>query len=540
MISIQKLPSLGPEMRETLRSHILRKRQRLKQELEQDAIEKRLKMEREIKRAQDALTLDQIKDQLLGLEKKLENLKTEKHNLFVQLKQVLSENQTKRKQDQEAQQQVDEGQKKQKLESNHQNNPTATTTTNNIQVQQSTSFSGQQFNLTNYHNTQPSSYNEPPQPRSPATQLFSKFPPSKNFTNEQTRSSQPEHHIATSSSSTTSPHGMTALYHQQPAIYQQDPHKLFSNLRPLAHQQINQQQLIELATNSSGRSQNHVAMQTNSIRPFEGNNINLQQSELPTQPLKSQFLSHFANNLPFNSLPPSLQLSAVSSAVPTSRQYDARFLADLAATSQSQFRLNNFSSTSRTPPDSRNNFGVDFASLYHPSNQLLLGNLNHSNGNSSRPPHRQDQLPLDFQSSQTQFTRLLNQSNQHQLEPTISDIAQQHKQPPSSSSTSSRVRKQPPFGQHQTNLDFLYAPNQSKSEITQLVSNPPNGLYPTASSANMMNFDPAAYHHQHLVAQQLNRLQYEQASRLYQSNTNFPNYLNQKKPKSKNHYHSNK
>lgn len=101
-------------MKGALRTHIMRKRQRLKQELEQDAIEKRMRKEKELKRIQDAMTLDQIKEQLSVLEKKLESLKNEKHTLFVQLKQVLSDGNNKRKQDDS------EAQKKQKtdMESN--------------------------------------------------------------------------------------------------------------------------------------------------------------------------------------------------------------------------------------------------------------------------------------------------------------------------------------------------------------------------------------------------------------------------------------
>lgn len=77
-------------MRQALKQHILRKRQRLKQEIEQEAIEKRLKREKELKQIHDTMTLDQIKEQLTSLEKKLTSLRDEKHNLFVQLKQVLS------------------------------------------------------------------------------------------------------------------------------------------------------------------------------------------------------------------------------------------------------------------------------------------------------------------------------------------------------------------------------------------------------------------------------------------------------------------
>lgn len=93
-------------MRSALKGHILRKRQRLKQEIEQEAIEKRIKRERELKQIQDAMTLDQIKEQLNALERKLTNLRDEKHSLFVQLKQVLSEDSSRKKQA------VIEGQKK--------------------------------------------------------------------------------------------------------------------------------------------------------------------------------------------------------------------------------------------------------------------------------------------------------------------------------------------------------------------------------------------------------------------------------------------
>lgn len=104
MIFIQKVPDLEPKMRDALRVHIVRKRQRLKQELEQDAIEKRLKREKELKQLQDAMTLDQIKEQLSMLEKRLDTLKDEKHNLFVQLKQVLNEDNTRQKQHESEQQ----------------------------------------------------------------------------------------------------------------------------------------------------------------------------------------------------------------------------------------------------------------------------------------------------------------------------------------------------------------------------------------------------------------------------------------------------
>lgn len=98
MLFVQKLPAIEPQIRDALKCHIMRKRQRLKQELEQDAIEKRLKREKELKRSQNEMTLDQVKDSLDMLEKKLESLKEEKHHLFVKLKQLLNEDSSKRKQ----------------------------------------------------------------------------------------------------------------------------------------------------------------------------------------------------------------------------------------------------------------------------------------------------------------------------------------------------------------------------------------------------------------------------------------------------------
>ena len=89
MIAIKPVGEMDPAMRLALKNHIIRKRQQSKQELEQDAIEKRLKREKEAKRKQDAMTLDQLKEQLSHLEKKIDNLKNEKHFLFAQLKQTV-------------------------------------------------------------------------------------------------------------------------------------------------------------------------------------------------------------------------------------------------------------------------------------------------------------------------------------------------------------------------------------------------------------------------------------------------------------------
>lgn len=75
----------------------MRERERQKREQEQDALTERHKREQEQKRKQDAMTMEEIKDTIGKLENKLEELRQEKHNLFLQLKKVLHEDETRRK-----------------------------------------------------------------------------------------------------------------------------------------------------------------------------------------------------------------------------------------------------------------------------------------------------------------------------------------------------------------------------------------------------------------------------------------------------------
>lgn len=84
-------------MWEALKSHIMRERQKKKQEQEQDAAIERLRKERENKQKQDVMTLEETKEQISQLEQKLEQLRQEKHQLFLQLKKVLNEDETRRK-----------------------------------------------------------------------------------------------------------------------------------------------------------------------------------------------------------------------------------------------------------------------------------------------------------------------------------------------------------------------------------------------------------------------------------------------------------
>ncbi|RWS04614.1 G protein pathway suppressor 2-like protein [Dinothrombium tinctorium] len=96
-ISIER-PKMSVEMWESLKAHILRKRQKRKQEQEQDAELERHRREQELKRKRDATTLEDIKDQLSKLDVRLKELREEKHELFLQLKKVLNEDETRKRQ----------------------------------------------------------------------------------------------------------------------------------------------------------------------------------------------------------------------------------------------------------------------------------------------------------------------------------------------------------------------------------------------------------------------------------------------------------
>ena len=54
-------------------------------------------MEREHKKKQEALSREETKDEIVKLEQKLANYKTEKHELFYSLKKVLYEDDTRRR-----------------------------------------------------------------------------------------------------------------------------------------------------------------------------------------------------------------------------------------------------------------------------------------------------------------------------------------------------------------------------------------------------------------------------------------------------------
>lgn len=94
---IHERPKMPKATWEALRNHIIKGRRR-KQEEEGKAEEyERQKKERENKKMLEATTLGETKEQISKLEEKLTNLKEEKHQLFLTLKKVLNEDETRRR-----------------------------------------------------------------------------------------------------------------------------------------------------------------------------------------------------------------------------------------------------------------------------------------------------------------------------------------------------------------------------------------------------------------------------------------------------------
>lgn len=86
------------QMWKALKAHIQRERARKKQEREAEVEEERLRKEREAREQQDVMTLGETREQIQQLEGKLQQLKEEKHQLFLQLKKVLNEDDNRRRQ----------------------------------------------------------------------------------------------------------------------------------------------------------------------------------------------------------------------------------------------------------------------------------------------------------------------------------------------------------------------------------------------------------------------------------------------------------
>ncbi|XP_060577476.1 G protein pathway suppressor 2-like isoform X2 [Ruditapes philippinarum] len=101
MPALLERPKMTKLMYQTLKRHILSERERKKQaEQEQDAMLEQQRKEREMKKKKEEdnnLTIEQTKEQISQLEKKLEQLGSEKHELFSQLKKVLHQEDETRK-----------------------------------------------------------------------------------------------------------------------------------------------------------------------------------------------------------------------------------------------------------------------------------------------------------------------------------------------------------------------------------------------------------------------------------------------------------
>ena len=94
---IHERPKMPRATWDALRHHIIKQRKR-KQDEEGKAEEyERLKRERENKKKQDANNYEETKEQISKLEEKLTNLKEEKHQLFLTLKKVLNEDDSRRR-----------------------------------------------------------------------------------------------------------------------------------------------------------------------------------------------------------------------------------------------------------------------------------------------------------------------------------------------------------------------------------------------------------------------------------------------------------
>ncbi|XP_075222635.1 uncharacterized protein LOC142325140 isoform X2 [Lycorma delicatula] len=91
-------PPRTENMWNALKIHIQRERQKKKQEQEADAEVERQRKERERQQKLDVMTLGETREQISQLEQRLAQLKEEKHQLFLQLKKVLNEDDNRRRQ----------------------------------------------------------------------------------------------------------------------------------------------------------------------------------------------------------------------------------------------------------------------------------------------------------------------------------------------------------------------------------------------------------------------------------------------------------
>ncbi|XP_042902871.1 G protein pathway suppressor 2 [Parasteatoda tepidariorum] len=96
MPALIERPKMSLAMWAALKSHIMKQREKKKQELEADAVVEQLRREQEKERKQNAMTLEGIKEQITEYEKRLLCFKNMKHELFLSLKRVLNDDEVRR------------------------------------------------------------------------------------------------------------------------------------------------------------------------------------------------------------------------------------------------------------------------------------------------------------------------------------------------------------------------------------------------------------------------------------------------------------
>ncbi|XP_072037194.1 uncharacterized protein [Amphiura filiformis] len=102
MPALLERPKLSKEMAAALKHHILKERERKRQEEEEadKAIERKKEEQEKLRKKKEAesLSLEETREQIKSLEEKLTSLQAEKHELFLQLKKVLNEDENRRRQ----------------------------------------------------------------------------------------------------------------------------------------------------------------------------------------------------------------------------------------------------------------------------------------------------------------------------------------------------------------------------------------------------------------------------------------------------------
>ncbi|XP_046876190.1 G protein pathway suppressor 2 isoform X3 [Hypomesus transpacificus] len=105
MPALLERPKLTNAMARALHKHIMRERDRKRQEEEEvdKMMEQKLKEEEERKRKkemEERMSLEETKEQIMKMGEKLQGLQEEKHQLFLQLKKVLHEEEKRRRKEQ--------------------------------------------------------------------------------------------------------------------------------------------------------------------------------------------------------------------------------------------------------------------------------------------------------------------------------------------------------------------------------------------------------------------------------------------------------